>query len=617
VSTGRYIERESLLRLRSIIDLADLVGDYAKLKRVGSNFQATCPFPDHAESKPSFYVNSEKGVYTCFGCNRHGDAISFLMEMEGLTFNEAVVNLAQRYQVELVYRGNPEQDTRPRQALRILEEAKTAYHSALLELPRDHEVWAYTRRRGLSEEVIRELQLGYAPEGWQYLVERLRALRLDLDLAVEIGLLGQGQQGRVYDFLRHRLVFPLVRLSGSLLGFGGRALSAEVDQKYVNPRESFVYQKREHLYGLHLTRHHVKAANCCVVVEGYMDFVSLYARGVKNVVAALGTALTAQQLELIRRFTDKVVLCFDGDRAGVRSMERNLPPILQKGLQGFAVDLPDGEDPDSVILKHGQGEMVRLIERARPLLAFYIDHRLNEEGGAYGRNTVAREVLKILREVPSRIDRKLAVEQAGRMLDIPESFFSAELGLVPEVARRRKERTTDVVPGNAEPEIGLLQALLQDEELVFEAGDLELVELVEAGPVHGALERLVRHAAEHEAVDAKVLLDEAEGTPEQAVLRAALFPDQRLGSSDPRQLYRACLDLLVRRAVERHFAELNREVARSLSAREQEDGTTSELKNLLERQGELRRCMARLKERPPGELEVRELVGLVRGVVGA
>jgi len=350
-------------------DIVELVERRVPLKRSGSEFQACCPF--HDEKTPSFTVSPKKQFYHCFGCGAHGSVIGFLMQYEGLEFLDAVEELARAAGLEVPTGGKQPQ----RVDTGLYDILKSCAKFYVDELRKNPEAVDYLKGRGLSGEVCRDFDIGFAPTGWDGLIKKLGTDAKRMDLLKQAGMLSIGNSG-AYDKFRNRIMFPIHDRRGRVIAFGGRALTDD-GPKYLNSPETTLYHKGRELYGLYLARQRSSRLDHIIVVEGYMDVVALAQFGFKNVVATSGTATTASQVELLFRSADSVVFCFDGDKAGRqaawRALEATLPK-LRDGLQAKFLFLPDGEDPDSMVRKHGEAVFAQHIENASPLSEFFFDH---------------------------------------------------------------------------------------------------------------------------------------------------------------------------------------------------------------------------------------------------
>jgi DNA primase len=389
-------------------DIVELIERRVPLKRAGSEFQACCPF--HDEKTPSFTVSPKKQFYHCFGCGAHGSVIGFLMQYEGLEFRDAVEELARASGLEVPSSGRQQQ--RPDIGLYdILQDCSKFYVEELRKHP---EAVEYLKGRGLSGEICRDFDIGYAPAGWHELISRLGTDSKKMDLLKKAGMLSEGNRGQ-YDKFRNRIMFPIHDRRGRVIAFGGRDLS-DAGPKYLNSPETTLYHKSRELYGLYLARQRSNRLDHIIVVEGYMDVVALAQFGFKNVVATSGTATTDLQVELLFRAADTIVFCFDGDEAGRKAAWRALEatlPKLREGLQAKFLFLPDGEDPDSMVRKHGQSVFAQQIETASTLSEFFFDHFTAEIdlGSLDGRAKFVEQAQPYIETLPGGGFRDMMIDQ--------------------------------------------------------------------------------------------------------------------------------------------------------------------------------------------------------------
>ena len=385
-------------------DVVELIERRVPLKRVGSEFQACCPF--HDEKTPSFTVSPKKQFYHCFGCGAHGSVIGFLMQYEGLEFLDAVDELARAAGLEVPSSGN--QQPRPDTSLYdILEACSKFYVEQLKNNPAAVE---YLKGRGLSGDISRDFDIGYAPAGWDALIKQLGTDEKRLGQLKQAGMLSEGKSGS-YDKFRDRIMFPIHDRRGRVIAFGGRALSDD-GPKYLNSPETALYHKSKELYGLYLARQRSGRLDNIIVVEGYTDVVALAQFGFKNVVATSGTATTALQVEILFRAADTVVFCFDGDKAGRTAAWRALEVTLAKlkeGLQARFLFLPDGEDPDSMVRKHGEQVFAQQLESATPLSEFFFNHftAITDLGSLDGRARLVQQAMPFIENMPEGVFRDM------------------------------------------------------------------------------------------------------------------------------------------------------------------------------------------------------------------
>lgn len=363
-------------------DIVDVVNSRIKLKKAGSNnYQACCPF--HHEKTPSFTVSKNKQFYHCFGCGAHGNAISFLMEYDKLEFLEAVEELADFLGLDVPREQSSEnKDRRPpinsqtkRDLYGLMADIATAYQK---ELPSSVPAQAYLQKRGLTPEIIQRFGIGFVPDSFDFVLRKFGQNKEDQKKLIELGMLSQNERGKIYDRFRHRIMFPIRDRRGRTIAFGGRVLGDE-KPKYLNSPETVTYHKGNELYGLHEVLQVQENPECLLVVEGYMDVVSLAQFGVNYAVASLGTATTPEQLQQAFRVTEQVVCCYDGDRAGReaawRALENGLA-LLEDGRQLKFIFLPDGEDPDTFIRQYGKSSFEDFLKNALSLSDFLFQQLL-------------------------------------------------------------------------------------------------------------------------------------------------------------------------------------------------------------------------------------------------
>ncbi len=442
------------------VNIVDLVGRQVKLTRSGREWRGPCPF--HSDSSPSFYVNPVNGKYHCFGCMEGGNAIRFVTKTMGMGFMEAVVYLSELTGIELkfddgafdpgAYRRGRE---KKRQLLDVNREASAYFQSALHEL-QGVKAREYIQRRGLNSEVVSRFQVGCAPAEGNGLYDVLVRRGGNLALAEELGLVWN-RNGRALDRFRDRLMFPIVTASEDIAGFSGRTLEPEGIPKYLNSPESEVFRKGGLIFGLVQAREAIKKLGHCILVEGQLDVLALHQAGISNVAAPLGTALTADQCGVIRRFADAVYLMFDGDDAGRKATWRAMELLIQQGVHGKVISPPQGEDPDSVLRKAGVEALRRLMDSATPFLEYAVGV-LAEGGGSsmHGRAEAGRNGTAFASHIADRMERELFLENLARRLDVPRRQLTGSstpvrmagggsgIGLVPSIGRSER-RLVEIV----------------------------------------------------------------------------------------------------------------------------------------------------------------------------
>ncbi|HEY5600987.1 MAG TPA: DNA primase [Patescibacteria group bacterium] len=409
--------------IKSRVDIVEVIGEYLPLKRAGRNFSGLCPF--HSEKTPSFMVNPERQIFRCFGCNEGGDVISFIEQIEGLEFFEALEKLGRRVGIEVVKKGFSK-DKQKDKLLAIHDLTARLYHYLLTE----HKVGArareYLANRQISKKSIEEFKLGFAPNSFETILNFLT--KKDFGLA-DISLAGlvvskgsSTQKSNFYDRFRDRIMFPIYNLGGSIVGFSGRTLDPKMKEaKYINSPETPLFSKRNLLFGLNLAKSAIRENDEAILVEGELDMISSYQAGVKNVVASKGTALTGEQISLIRRFSENLTLCFDMDIAGDAASRRALEIADSAGMNIKIVRLAD-KDPDELI-KHSVEDWKKAIKAAIPVFDFVIESskRRFDRTTAIGKKKIAAEVLPILAKVTDDVVKAHYLTKLAGELDVPES----------------------------------------------------------------------------------------------------------------------------------------------------------------------------------------------------
>jgi DNA primase len=440
---------DSVLRqIEQRLSLVDVVSDYLTLKKQGRNYVGLCPF--HHEKTPSFSVSPEKGLFYCFGCGAGGGLFQFVMRIDNVEFAQAVQRLARRAGVRIDVPGT-EAGPRQRQSA-LLAAAAQFFHDCLRSKPSGIEGRAYFAQRAIAVATIDRFLLGYCPAGQEFLAF-LQSRKFSLAEAERAGLVGRSASGGYYPRFARRVVFPIRDLAGDVIAFGGRAVLAGQEPKYLNSPETAGFRKSEALYGLFEARQAVRERDRLIVVEGYLDALQLVQAGIENVAATMGTAWTAAHGRLARRFTRECVVLFDGDEAGLRAAERAFWNAVEAGLWPLGVFLPSGADPDSFVRERGAEAMIGLLEDAQPLLDFCL-RRLVPPGARLADRLRAAHTL---REALSRVEEPVLaaeiVRAAAAALGVPESSLHSRK-LSPEAVR-------SVAPAQT-PEWRLLEAMALD-----------------------------------------------------------------------------------------------------------------------------------------------------------
>ena len=354
------IPRDIVDKILDTAQIVDVVGDFVTLKKRGSNYTACCPF--HNEKTPSFSVSASKGIYKCFGCGKSGTAVGFVMEHEHLSYTEALKYLAKKYNIEVIEKEESAEDIAKRQrheSLLLVSEFGGRFFQESLDTPEGQAIaYQYFRSRGLQDETIRKYGLGWAPISRKALSETARSAGYKEEFLIETGLSIKYDDGRLVDRFFDRVIFPIHSVSGRVIAFGGRTLKTDKSvAKYVNSPETEIYVKSKSLYGIYFAKGEISKKNKCILVEGYLDVLSMHQLGITNVVASSGTSLTEDQIRLIHKFTDNITIIYDGDSAGIHAALRGTDMILKEGMNVKIILLPDGQDPDDFAKKHSLEEV--------------------------------------------------------------------------------------------------------------------------------------------------------------------------------------------------------------------------------------------------------------------
>ncbi len=426
------IPEETIQQVLSATNIVDLVGKYVKLKRDGPGFKGLCPF--HTEKTPSFTVSPARNMYHCFGCGAGGTAIRFLMEHDGLQFIEAVKRLAENAGVRIeeeVWDANAEREAKQRAILkRVHEDIAIFYHDLLLKSQSADEARQYLKSRGLNSAVAKNWQLGYAPENPDVLRRWSADHKYSGEILLEAGILAQSDDGRMYPRLRHRLMFPIRDENGTIVAFSGRVLSADQKGgKYVNSPETPIFSKSKVLFGFDKSKRGIAKAGRVIVCEGQLDIIAAFEAGVQNVVAPLGTAFTEAHAKMLKRLTSEVVLCFDSDNAGFNAAEKSFKILAPAGLLVRVASLPKGDDPDSMIRRHGAEAFKAEIDKAVDFLDFQIAHKKAAIGGTDLRNQVQliEQAAVTIAMDPSISGRELMIRSHAGSLGVGEEVLRKEV----------------------------------------------------------------------------------------------------------------------------------------------------------------------------------------------
>lgn len=413
--------------IKQKLDILEVVGEYVRLTKAGRNHKGLCPF--HSEKTPSFMVNQDKQIYHCFGCNKGGDLFSFIQEVEGLDFPEALRLLAQKAGVQL-RRQNPAWQTQKTKWLDVLRLAADFYHVALVKSHEGERAREYLKTRNLSSEVLERWNLGYSSEQWDTLLQFMkRKGYAEVDVE-QVGLVVRREKGSgYYDRFRGRVIFPIQDIHGQVIGFGGRILDQQAaTAKYINSPQTPVYNKSEVLYGIHQAKDSIRKAQATIVVEGYMDVIGCHQAGFKNVVASSGTALTDEQVRQLKRYAPTVILSFDQDAAGEAAAWRGIEVALKQGMNVRVLTVPFGKDPDEACQEDPKA-FAQAMSEAQPVMDYYFSSALKrvDPTSVEGKKSLANTLLPFISRLPDTVEQIHYTQKLADLIHVPEDVLRKRL----------------------------------------------------------------------------------------------------------------------------------------------------------------------------------------------
>jgi len=543
------IPRETLEQIAAANDIVDVIGSYFPLKRAGSAFKALCPF--HQEKSPSFTVNPQRQRYHCFGCGEGGSVFDFVAKYESVDFPTAARRLAERAGIRIVEEErSPGEDRELNLRKRLLalhQQAAEWFHHLLMTDPRAKPAQGYLRKRGLTGEVAQRWKIGYAPDAWEALTSWARGQDYTRDEIVQSGLVSlrdaENPQSDFYDRFRDRVMFPICNDLGEVIAFSGRLLASDAQAaKYVNSPETPLFKKGDILFGLHKSTRALIDKKSAIVLEGQIDLITAFEAGVQNVVAPQGTAFTEKQARTLKRYAEEVILCFDADEAGRKAAERSLPALLGLDLGIRVIELPPGEDPDSLIRNQGAEAFVSRVQAARDYFDFQIDAQAATPDFATPRGKVkfARAMAATLRLINDHLLREAVAGKVATRLGMPLSEFWSLLTRAPKYGQSARA-------GSADAGSTFIQALAAKEPIevltLLALGDSEIRRWISAQPWSARLFEMEGAELLVKIIDSDVSLSEPASLaafsaglddPAQAHLNALLdhrLPENRLGAA--------------------------------------------------------------------------------------
>ena len=445
------IPQDTVNKILDTAQIVEVVSDFVSLKRRGANYVACCPF--HNEKTPSFSVSPTKGIYHCFGCGKTGSAVRFVMEHESMSYVEALKYLAKKYGIEVREKEEAAEEIASRQRreslMRVLDYTERFFQESLRTQEGRNLGYAYFKSRGLEDSTIEKYGLGWSPMKGTALCEKAVEDGYKPEYLVATGVCIQKDDGTLVDKFRERAMFPIHTVSGRIIGFGGRTLRSDYKErnigKYVNSPQTEVYDKKTTLYGIYFAKSEIARRDRCILVEGYLDVLSMHQLGITNVVASSGTSLTVEQVSLIRKFTENVTIMYDGDAAGIHAAERGIGLCLKGGLNVRVVLIPDGDDPDSFARKHTLEEVKSFIEEnERDFISYRTDQLIGDAGSdPVRRSNLVNEIAGTLALIPDQVKRAMYVQDVSTKFNIDESLVYSKINDAVR-AMREEERKEEM-----------------------------------------------------------------------------------------------------------------------------------------------------------------------------
>lgn len=535
--------KDSVQEIKERLSIQDIVAPYVKLTRAGKSLRGLCPF--HKEKTPSFHVSPERGTYHCFGCGVGGDGFSFIEKMEGVDFKGALKILAEKAGVTIAYaRGGNKEDASKKERLRaLMSRASEWYANKLAGSPAE----AYARQRGLSDETIRVLRLGYAPDTWRALLEALTAEGFTIGELLSAGLIKEadGKQGTYYDRFRNRLMFPIRDTASRVVAFTGRALVADELAKYLNSPETELYHKSEILFGMDSAKDAIRTRKFTMLVEGQIDVLLAHQAGFQNAVALSGTALSDAHLALMKRYSENLMLVLDADPAGLAATARSAAFALHSGLRVKAARLPSGKDPADIINEDAK-DFSKRISAAKPIVEFFLTELAEKEHDPHRLLRSAEGiVLPLIKAMPSPMEREHFIQATARALSLSGEAVRESLKRIPSDERR----------ATSDEEIQLTRpSTLDPRSSVVAFREEQLLAVIHAYPDTPLAERV---ESEYRRIT------EAKQLPSETLPESALFNAEQTFGEDPSataadELLHAFEEAVIREAYQSAVSDLRR-----------------------------------------------------------
>lgn len=559
------IPENKIEEVRQAADIVDVVSDYVTLKRSGQNYFGLCPF--HTEKTPSFSVNPAKQIFYCFGCGAGGNVFSFIMKIENISFPEAVLHLARKYNISIPLEKEDSEESRLKTAIYDANRfAAEFFHTNLLKTPSAQKARDYLEQRGFSQDMIEKFNLGWSPESWDGLIQGAKKRGISEKILKAAGLIVVNERGSAYDRFRGRLMFPIYQISGVVVGFGGRILEKEAKTaKYLNTSDTPVFQKGRVLYGLYQNREAIRKEDQVILVEGYADLISLVQFGIENVVASSGTALTENQANLMMRMTRNVVLLYDGDLAGAHAALRGVDTLVKAGLRVSVVALPPEHDPDSYVREFGAEKMKNLIKTAQDLIDFKIFAYNSEKSLDIPQNKteLLYQLAGTIGKISDEVLRNLYGQRVAAKLNLPERIVFREISRSQRQEKASAETPVTKIGDNVSKSASFLAerdliriAVEHPEMLPFIFQNILLDEFSDPG-FRRIFQIIFRHYQRNEEIEVQEIFDSVENPDLQALLAKYNFEEtEEISEKDLRLWAEDCVATIKLAEIRRQIGEV-------------------------------------------------------------
>ncbi len=567
------IPEEKVEEIKSRADIVEVVSDFVTLRKAGRNFVGLCPF--HQEKTPSFTVNPEKQIFHCFGCGEGGNAVTFLMKVNAMTYPEALRHLAGKMGIQIPRKPQPPGENQGvRSAILDLNEKAASFFTGNLQGPGGREVRDYLEKRGIREETLKAFRLGFARNEWTGLRKTLERGNIPLAMAQQAGLLLPREDGSLYDRFRGRVMFPIEDASGRVIAFGGRVIG-DAEPKYLNSPETPIFVKGRNLFGIRQAKETIRRKGYAVLVEGYFDVISLWNAGVRNALASLGTALTTDQVHLIKRYTKDVAVIFDSDPAGRKALDRSLEMFLAADLEARAVFLPEGADPDDFVRSSGAEALEELVQRSPTFMDYYLETLAGSGTTIAARRSAAQGAVAMLAKVDDPIKRNLLLKRISEKTGLDQSVLKGqvrkvvEAGNVPVAEGSPKNPRTESNP----LELDLVLLMMEYPFRIPDVAGSGVLEQFDAGTLKNFAETLVGTFSRDGRIDVSNLAMEI---PEEGVrqkILKTLVQKQPLEETLVERYLWDSIGQIRRKWFRKQHEQLRRKL---LSAQEREDGALCE-----------------------------------------